>query len=83
MKPHEYKEKLPQEISRERITEITDRRDNAYRVGSSTAVRRVYQALLHMQINMQRDGDDDAETILCDEILDGFYENNREGLKVW
>jgi hypothetical protein len=49
------------------------RRRNADQVNDGTTWGRVYSRLLHLQLDFQEAGDEAAEELLCDAVLDPFY----------
>ena len=52
-------------------------RGNIAAMPADTAVQRVYKALLAVQVGFQEAGDEEAEEILLDHVLDPFYDGAR------
>lgn len=48
-------------------------RENADAANDGTPEGRVYSRLLHLQLDFRQYGDEEAERVLCDVVLDPFF----------
>jgi hypothetical protein len=48
---------------------------NADSADDGTPRGRVYSRLMHLQVDLQEENDEEAENILLDEVLDPFWHN--------